>query len=121
MKVKEFLAQVKSGKRVSFEDTMNIIKEHYDYLPARFTNGVGVTRLVNAAGTNEGSCRIFSFARLNRLAPEHTLALFGDYYWTDVLQNPDGSDHANIRTFMKHGWAGVAFDHEPLKRRDLLV
>jgi hypothetical protein len=95
---------------------MTTINEHYQYIPSRFTNGVGVTRLVNEAGTNEGSCRIFSFARLNRLSPEHTLALFGDYYWKDVLEHPDGNDHGNIRTFMKHGWAGIAFDQEPLIR-----
>jgi hypothetical protein len=118
MKVKEFIARVKSGERVSFEETMALIREQYDYSPTRFSNGVGNSKVVNEAGTNEGSCRIFAFARLNRLAPEHTLALFGDYYREQVLNHPDGTDHANIRTFMKHGWAGIAFDGEPLKRRE---
>jgi hypothetical protein len=118
MKVKEFLARVRAGERVSFQDTMAAIEESYIYTPARFTNGVGTTRLVNEAGTNEGSCRIFAFAKANRLSPEHTLALFGDYYWQDVLGNPDGSDHGNIRTFMKHGWPGIAFDSDPLKWRE---
>jgi len=117
MKVKEFIARLKSGERVSFADSMALIQEHYEYKPTRFTNGVGNSRVVNEAGSNEGSCRIFAFARLNRLSPNHTLALFGEYYWDHVLAHPDGTDHANIRSFMKHGWAGVAFDGEPLRRR----
>lgn len=118
MKVKEFLARVKAGERVSFKDTIDLINDHYDYIPTRFLNGVGISQVTNQAGSNEGSCRIFAFARLNRLSREHTLALFGDYYWKDVLGNPDGSDHANIRTFMKHGWPGIVFDQDPLKRRE---
>ena len=27
----------------------------------------------------------------------------------DVLNNPDGSDHANIRNFMEGGWRAVSF------------
>jgi hypothetical protein len=34
-----------------------------------------------------------------------------------VLKNPDGTDHQNIRNFMKHGWDGVRFEGEPLKPR----
>jgi hypothetical protein len=36
------------------------------------------------------------------------LACFGTYYRDDVLANPEGSDHGNIRNFMKTGWAGVS-------------
>lgn len=118
MKVKEFIARIKNGERVSFDESIALIKEYYDYTPTRFSNGVGNTRVINEAGKNEGSCRIFAFARLNRLTPEHTLALFGEYYWEHVLNNPEGRDHANIRNFMKHGWAGIAFDGEALKRRE---
>jgi hypothetical protein len=35
------------------------------------------------------------------------LACFGAYYRNDVLGNPEGSDHGNIRNFMESGWAGV--------------
>jgi hypothetical protein len=55
-------------------------------------------------GENEGSCKIFSFARLTGLTNEpieSTLALFGEYYQKDVLGNPNGSDHLNIRGAMK--------------------
>jgi len=43
------------------------------------------------------------------------LALFGDYYRSDVLKNPEGSDHQNIRNFMHKGWAGVTFKGEALR------
>ena len=29
--------------------------------------------------------------------------------------DPDGDAHANIRAFMKHGWAGIKFDGPGLK------
>ena len=32
-----------------------------------------------------------------------------DYYRKDVLEDPDGDSHANIRAFMKGGWDSVKF------------
>ena len=88
----------------------------------------------STAGKNMGSAKIFSFATLSKLEKEATLhcasssrlplaprlpdcaasrrdwaAVFGDYYRLDVLENPDGTDHANIRAFMKGGWPCVNF------------
>lgn len=117
MQLEELLSKVRRGERVAFADIMAVIGANYDYRPTRFFNGIGADRIVNEAGTNEGSCRIFYFARLHRLSADETLALFGDYYWQDVLDHPESSDHANIRTFMKHGWAGIAHDGEALRRR----
>ena len=111
MGLQEFLAQVKSGGRVSFQDAIATIAAHYDYTPARFTNG-GV---VNEAGSNEGSCKLFYFAKLHGLSPEQTLGLFGDYYWKDVMENPEAKNHANIRAFMRQGWSGVVYDGEALR------
>lgn len=34
-----------------------------------------------------------------------------------TLQNPHATDYANIRSFMQHGWAGVAYASEPLRRK----
>jgi hypothetical protein len=118
MQVKELLSKVRQGERVAFADTMAVIGANYDYSPTRFGNGVGADRIVNEAGTNEASCKIFYFAQLHRLSASETLALFGDYYWNDVLDHPESSDHANIRTFMKHGWAGISYEGQALKRRD---
>jgi len=69
----------------------------------------------NAAGENEGSCKIFSFAQLQQLDETQTLNCFGRYYREDVLKNPQGSDHANIRTFIKHGWQHITFDNTALE------
>lgn len=112
-----FLARIADGQPVGFRDTMEIIAAHYDYRPARFHNGLGEDRLTNEAGINEGSCKIFAFARLHGLPEPQTLALFGEYYRDEVLPNPEGEGHKNIRNFMKHGWAGVAFDADPLVSR----
>jgi hypothetical protein len=43
------------------------------------------------------------------------LSLFGSYYFDDVLKNPDGIDHQNIRNFITFGWDGISFDSEALE------
>jgi hypothetical protein len=90
---------------------MALIDELYDFTPTAFSNGA--TR--NEADQNNGSCKLFSFAKLHGLSQQQTLTCFGDYYRKDVLGNPDGSDHANIRNFMKSGWEGISFEGEALK------
>jgi HopJ type III effector protein len=115
MLLNEFLQQLNAQpESIEFQQVIDLISAHYDYTPTRFTNGVGADQAVNAAGTNEGSCRIFAFARLNGLDAAQTLACFGKFYRVDVLQNPEATDHANIRTFMRHGWNGIHFDGAPL-------
>ena len=108
---------LRGGEPVTFNDTMDVVAAYYDYTPVRFENGQGEDLLVNEPGMNEGSCKVFGFASLNGLSESETLALFGDYYRHDVLGNPDGNDHRNIRNFMKYGWAGIRFDAEPLSPR----
>ncbi len=99
---------------IAFEKVIETINKHYDFSPAAFTNGLGKETLTNAIGTNEGSCRIFSFAKTHALSEAETLACFGNYYRIDVLQNPDNVDHMNIRNFMKYGWVGINFSVNPL-------
>ncbi len=97
-------------EEVSFNEVIETIEADYTYKPTRFTNGSGDNAAINEAGSNEGSCKIFAFAQLNNLSPEQTLHCFGDYYRDDVLNNPNGTDHANIRNFMKTGWQGILFE-----------
>ena len=113
MRLEEFIALVKSGGRVSFQQSIATIAEHYHYTPTRFSNGC----VVNGAGSNEGSCKLFYFAKLHGLTEGQTLVLFGDYYWKDVLEHPEAADHANIRAFMRQGWAGIAYDGEALREK----
>lgn len=98
---------------VTFDEVIAVINSHYRYTPTLFTNGIGEHKLVNEAGKNEGSCKIFAFGRLHGLPEAETLACFGQFY-RDVLATPHGTDHLNIRTFMQYGWAGIRFDGEAL-------
>ena len=99
---------------VEFQDVMAVIAAQYDYTPTRFSNGLDDDRIVNAAGENEGSCKIFALGQLLGLNQPQTLACFGRFYREDVLPHPRGDKHANIRHFMRHGWAGIHFDSQAL-------
>ncbi|MDP1541204.1 MAG: HopJ type III effector protein [Moraxellaceae bacterium] len=94
---------------LDFEDAQAFIATNYQYQPVAFQNG----NQHNAAGSNEGSCRIFAFGLLNELSAEDILLCFGRFY-RDVLATPDGTDHNNIRQFMQHGLAGLCFDQPAL-------
>ncbi|WP_417222101.1 HopJ type III effector protein [Amphritea sp.] len=110
MDLQQFIQQLDQPGNIDFEDSMAVIEANYDYSPTRFFNG----ELINEAGTNEGSCKIFAFAQLNGLSEQQTLNCFGRFYHQDVLQHPNGNDHGNIRNFITHGWSGVSFDQAAL-------
>ena len=109
MTLNEFLQQLGSNPALDFEDTMQVIADNYSYTPAGFKNG----EIYNEAGQNEGSCKIFAFAQINKLNEEQTLKCFGRFY-QDVLNTPEGTDHGNIRNFMVSGWSGIEFDQSAL-------
>jgi hypothetical protein len=100
-------------QNIEFNQVIEVITEHYVYQPTRFSNG----DLVNNAGTNEGSCKIFYFAQIYQLSAAETLQLFGDYYRKDVLAHANRSDHGNIRNFMVNGWQGIIFEGQALIER----
>ena len=102
-----------SPASITFSEVIAHIDAHYNFTPTRFTNGTAV----NEVGQNNGSCKIFSFAKLHGLTQDQTLALFGDYYRLDVLGNPSGTDHQNIRNFILLGWEGILFEGEALKEK----
>ena len=95
---------------IEFTETMSVIENQYQFTETAFTNG----EQSNAAGENSGSCKLFSFAKLNQLSEAQTLACFGAYYRDDVLAHPDADDHQNIRQFIINGWSGVKFSAEAL-------
>ncbi|MDX1452430.1 MAG: HopJ type III effector protein [Oleiphilaceae bacterium] len=109
--VQAFLARVaQDASSISFEETMQVIDACYRHAPCPFSVG----EQHNESGQNNGSSKILAFARMHQLDERSTLNLFGDYYRRDVLEHPDGSDHANIRQFQAQGWEGVRFDDEAL-------
>ncbi len=114
-KLTAFLTQLQQNPNsIEFAQSIALIDELYHFSPQAFRVG----EQNNAQGQNQGSCKLLSFAKLQQLSPELTLALFGHFYRDEVLGNPSGQDHQNIRQFMAHGWQGVSFDAEALQARD---
>lgn len=106
-----FIQQIKSQpETIEFQDVIRLIDAAYHYTPVQFSNGPEQDCVISIAGENEGSCKIFAFARLHQLDESQTLNCFGKYYRDEVLAHPEGTDHANIRSFMQHGWEHITFD-----------
>ncbi|MFD0992692.1 HopJ type III effector protein [Tenacibaculum geojense] len=105
-----FLQKLKtSPKNIKFSETIAVIENTYDFTPSSFKNG----NMFNEETQNQGSCKVFSFALEENLSKEATLACFGEHY-NNVLENPDGDDHQNIRNFMKTGFEGLSFENKTL-------
>jgi hypothetical protein len=111
MNLNSFLEKLKqTPQNITFTETIAVIEENFIFSPTAFENGLQH----NAAGENSGSCKLFAFAEIQNLSAAATLSCFGAYYSEDVLGNPKGTDHQNIRNFMKIGWDGIAFYGSPL-------
>lgn len=111
MSLEIFLNKVKNQpETVQFNDSITEIDKHYDFSPTEFDNG----NLKNLANENNGSCKILAFAQLHQLPVAQTLHLFGHYYRQEVLEDPDGDSHQNIRNFIQKGWDGIQFHGEAL-------
>ncbi len=114
MTLDSFLKKLnETPQEVAFTDTMAVVEALYDFSPTAFQNG----DLHNEAGQNSGSCKLFSFAKLQNFSVEQTLACFGDFYRKDVLENPDATNHQNIRNFIKTGWEGISFEGTALTEK----
>ena len=50
-----------SPETIDFKTVITHIDENYSFTPSKFTNG----KTINEADQNNGSCKIFSFAKLN--------------------------------------------------------
>ncbi len=98
------LAQLAAGD-AKFADVLEHIDAAYQHTATAFKNGAQH----NAATENQGSAKVFSFAKLHDLDQAQTLSLFAEHY-ASVLATPDATDHQNIRQFMIHGWDGIEFE-----------
>ena len=96
--------KVQNSEVLVFSEVIDSIDSYYSFTPTSFTNG----ELTNESGINNGSCRVFSFAKEQNLDVSQTLFLFGEHY-QKVLQTPTDDDHQNIRNFMEFGWEGIQF------------
>ena len=109
-----FITKIKTApETVAFAETMAIVEANYSFSETAFTNG----DTTNAAGENNGSCKVFALAQDLELTPTETLFCFGEFYRKDVLENPQGTDHQNIRNFQTHAWEGISFTASPLQRK----
>ena len=103
MTTQNLLIEVAQGQ-ADFAAVLAHIDAHYAFSPTAFDNGSAR----NAAGENNGSCKLFRFAQLEGLEAAQTLSLFAEHYRA-VLVTPEAGAHANIRNFMQPGWAGLRF------------
>ena len=111
MIIHDFLDKlIQTPEAITFAETIAVIESNYDFTPTAFQNG----NQHNAAGENSGSCKLFAFAKIQKLTPAETLACFGAYYFDEVLGDPQGTNHQNIRNFMQSGWDGIQFEGEAL-------
>ena len=107
----ELVAQCESApESIEFAEVIALVDSSFIFTPTSFTNG----EVTNAANTNNGSCKLLALGQYLKLSEAQTLALFGAFYRDDVLQHPDGDDHANIRNFRVTGHNGVSFEQFPL-------
>ncbi|MGA7594736.1 MAG: HopJ type III effector protein [Gallionella sp.] len=112
--MKQFLQTLETAPdSIAFDATISVIDANYLFTPTAFRNG----EMRNEAGQNNGSCKVFSFAKLHDLTPQQTLNCFGSHYRDDVMMHPQGSGHQNIRNFMKTGWDGIVFAGNALTLR----
>ena len=100
------------GGHADFDDTLALVERHFDYHSAGFHNGP----LFNTAGENAGSCKVFGLGLYCSLNETDTLKLFAQHY-QQVLDDPAGESHSNIRQFMGSGWSGIRFEDTPLRLR----
>ena len=114
MTIEAFIKKLQSKpKTIAFSETMSAVERYYEFTPTAFKNGV----LNNKLDENLGSCKLFAFAKAQGFTKEETLACFGKFYFEDVLNNPNGNGHQNIRNFMNTGFEGLFFGGEPLTKK----
>ena len=98
------LTALKSNS-IIFNEVIEFIERKYSHQPTAFKNG----ETYNEATLNQGSAKVFAFAKMNELSAADTLYLFAEHYQA-VLAHPTATDHQNIRQFMIHGWDGIVFE-----------
>ncbi len=109
MTILELINKAKKSEIINFSEVINTIDNAFEFTPSKFKNGA----IINEANTNNGSCKVFSFAKEQNLDVSETLFLFGEHY-QKVLHTPSEEDHQNIRNFINFGWEGVHFEGNAL-------
>ena len=103
---------IKNNSSINVETVIELIDSLYDYHSVDFTNG----DVINKAGTNDITCKLFAFAKLNAFTQEQTLACFGHYY-QDVLETPNSTEHQNNRNLMQNRRDGISISRTALNEK----
>lgn len=98
------LEQLEAGN-LNFSGVLALIDEQYIHTATAFKNG----DQYNGESENQGSARVLYYAYINKLDKTNTLRLFAEHY-QNVLDNPNATNHQNIRQFMVKGWDAVEFE-----------
>jgi len=109
MTVEALITKVKQSEILSFAEVIEAIDANYSFTPSFFKNG----DVVNEENQNNGSCKVFSFAKMHKLSEKENLFLFGEHY-QKVLEKTSDADNKKISSFMNFGWNGIAFEKEAL-------
>ena len=82
---------------------------------------------INTSGNISGKCgtmkkgkattRCLPKKKAQSLTKEEALACFGAFYFEEVLNDPTGTGHQNIRNFMNHGFDGLAINGTALSEK----
>ena len=89
--IETLLTALKSNS-ITFKEVIEFIETHYSHQPTAFKNG----KTYNEATQNQGSAKVFAFAKMNELSAADTLYLFAEHYQA-VLAHPTATDHQNIK------------------------
>ena len=101
--IENFIEKLRTTpETIQFAEVIALIDTHYSHTPTAFVNGTAT----NQASENQGSAKVFYFARLHDLNQTETLHCFAEHFRA-VSDNPTGDDHQNIRQFIASGWQGV--------------
>ena len=73
MTLEEFKSKLAQPESLDFNDTMTVIETLYNFTPTEFKNG----DTNNGQGQNNGSCKLFAFAKAQNLSQQETLDSFG--------------------------------------------
>lgn len=72
MTVEALITKVKQSEILSFAEVIATIDANYSFTPSFFKNG----DVVNKENQNNGSCKVFSFAKMHQLSEKGTLFSF---------------------------------------------
>ncbi|KAJ1637914.1 HopJ type III effector protein-domain-containing protein [Pavlovales sp. CCMP2436] len=93
---------------VMFAETLEAIDQAFEFFGTKFVNGA----VSSTSSENEGSSKVLSLSQLVGMTTDETLVCFGEHY-RDVVADPSGSSHANVRALMTTGLEAVLFSNGP--------